>query len=306
MRRALVLAPLVIACSVRSGCESASVQRSVGDVSVEITAHGVKSYAVGGVGIPHVGGILWPEFDGYGIELRLRVDGRPPVSVTRPAPDPAAAPEEDALKLAAEAVEISASPGGEHLAFRNGATGGWTIVHLLPEGVPFRSQHSDSMAEAATLEWSSLPSPESIALEALRSAKPDRSVLAAVEAQTAREPWNAVLLEVWQPGTAVHDVFVARLEADDEIDPAFIDQAAEAALRHVDGGGKRLRPAIDLLLALKDESWIAEMDERLLRALPDKDAQAVLKRRVAPVPTIGRKYPPSDDLKRRARAALDP
>ena len=287
----------------RSGCDSATIRREVDDTSVEITAVPVKSYDVGGVGIPHVGGILWPQFDGYGIELRLRVDDRPPFAVATPAPDPATAPEEDALQAAAEALELSAAPGGDHLAFRKKATDGWTVVHLLPQGVPFRSRHSESIGPHP--DWSALPSPESIALDALTSTKPERSVLEAVQAQTSPQPWDSALLAAWQPRSAVHATLVARLEARDEIDPTFVDEAARTALPHVAAGGRTVRAAVDLLLALKNEAWIAEMDEQLLQALPDPHATSILKRRIAPIRTVGRAHPPTADLKQRARTALE-
>jgi hypothetical protein len=231
------------------------------------------------------------------------VDDRPPFSVAAPASDRETTPNEEQLQAVAASVSFAVAPYHQHLAFRRETQDGWTVVHLLPQGVPFRSDHSDVDGDEP-LPWSDFPSPQALALEAIERGRPDLT-LAAVRDQAAAQPWNDALLDGWPGEKTIHETLLERLRDHPPADEDFVDRAGTKALVEVRQDGKKIRWAVDLLLALGDAGQIADMDERLLGALPDPKARSILARRVARIPTLGRDHPPNDDLKARARVALD-
>jgi len=304
VRRLVVVLALLGGCSVRAGCASSTVQRSVEGMEIEITARGQREFGVGGAGIPHVGGLLWPEFDGFGVELQVAVDGRPPFSLAHAAEDPEVKPDEAELERAAEALTFDASEDGEHLAFRRQDSDRWTVVHLLPAGQPF-SLGKEPIPETADgdPDFSGLESAESLALGALRRS-PGPDVLAAIRDQPAAQPWDDALLERWLNKDA-RKVLVERLEKRSNTDGDFVQRVAALALPGIGNRPDRTRAAVDLLLALGDEATIERMDEALLDAVEHDHARNLLGRRIARIPTLGRDHRPSESFKERARAALE-
>lgn len=237
----IIALALVLAASPGCTCAwfapSAKGERRVGPHDVTLQAQAHRSIGVDGIGAPHVGGILWPTIDGYGLTVRASVGGRPEVAVL--AKGAAELPNKAELAAVVAAIELDASPDGKHFAYRR-LDGGWAVLHLLPLGTPFDSDLSaptnTKPVEGANVDWASLPSPEAIALAALHDAAGGygkRHVLLwdAILAQPPGPPWDDALISGPFPSAKrAREWAIERFEQKPAPPPAWREAAARRAV----------------------------------------------------------------------------
>lgn len=282
------LRPALAALFVVTACHSCTVctpdaerTRRIDGHEVVITAEGTRRVGVEGAGAPHVFGVLWPTIEGYGYELRVRIDDRPEVELGTAGTGEDRMPTERELAAYADAVEVAFSPNGEHLVYRRDATTGWRLLHMLPKGRPFDAADSDRFARdivpASALDLASVPSSRTIGLEILRRDEGEaggdharrRAFWDALGAQPGGPPWDDALLVRWPGDSRAHVILVAHARPGSGSTDPFRDALITKAFEQLRADRRVAQRATDVVVATGRDARIRELESTLLGFWPE-------------------------------------
>ncbi len=271
---------------------SAKRTAQAGAQQVQLRARAFRKFGVDGIGAPHVGGVLWPTIDGYGLSVALTVGERPEIGIL--ARKTQAMPTDGELAAVISGVELSGSSDGKHIGFKL-PENGWHVLHLLPVGAPFHHGEASVPLAGGAVDWSALPAPEAAAIAVLRDR--DRSEAASAElvwqavlAQPPGPPWDDALLEAFPWSEHAREWAAERFAKQPPPSADWRERAAKRAVSALRDpsleinftgpkeGEAEFSACVDLVAKLDTPAHYESLDRALLDVWQDADPQRSSKR----------------------------